>query len=1630
METASKEDGNTKAATLVHPGDTSAGPSSGIKKLQSLRTRAAQNVGVLQKLWSTTDENKQDKFLRNVNFVENETVYKVSLDLWLSVERYGEPAVRIALETMLDRDCRNLVLNNDWPTLDRGDRFSQVVQMKKKKCKDNYLNLKSSSIDLENDWKLKFEELADEMEKLKTKHADLEKTKNSLQEQLWKAQAKLEGDGDEVQAKEKELTGQVEELEAELAKMRERASAFEDSNAAETNNLRDHLDDLEQKYSALQLELSTKDAKIEELSMAILKQQELMEEEQQKFKDQLQANTTASSNEEEEARVKKQQSVNEEEFQKRLERALKDQELNMKKQLQENATEVASVSKQLMENIKDLEKTLKDLELENEEVKNENKSLKQKLQAEKKASDSKIIELEQLNHQLETSLGELRIRLQELAKKISEAEGQGVDDLKDVLETSGLQKFLSDCSNSGKSIRKIHERLYQDFFNRAMRLQKLIAEYNLMREVDLTKKMENNQMDKLFPPANNALGVYPNATPTNSSVVQITMSGDLVKNAAHQHKGTDNHRGLTSPTSVAASGTLSSTGNYNSNQKPHLSIHTNLHAGGLIEVSNNAHTVSQAIQPAMNLPGMNGNTILKNRMRARSANSKRTTTSLDPSQVLVGTPQQLNQVHIVRMQPHDNKVQPMQKNANVFDSSWLIAPSPTSVAFNTLNLQFTGTSPNGSPTSTTNRSSTLQKMQLSNSKQRVMAQTVMEEERQMKIDQGRAAGSFVAGAGGTTTASSRSPPPRIPNQGLVAAVESSDPRAAAVVGEVIGEQGSALQQQLEQRKLRAQSEMRPPAVSSSASATQANVENNNNSYQQDASYRTPSPAKPAVWEFRPNLLQGSSSTKNRADNNHLGLSLSDQISQSLFTGAASSSSSPRGRTLLRGSAYSMQGIIPTGISANGQIKRTLMSTSLTNGIGNNGVGSTPVINLQLDPDAKSVVSGVVSSSLSSGNIGHLDQHLPHSKLNRPSPPPAAALFKKGSLTEIIENQNALQKSARARSLSPTISGVTSVTSGTTATGTAGAEMLNKNTTTTGNQLSTQQLQLPIHQTPKAPAKKLSEILLEKNWTPGVGVAATGNNGGEKTSTGTANANGTSSTTSTGAGNPSNVKQVVASSSSTTAQNLIRLQNSTGSGSSAEEEEKLNELPMGLKFGSEFAKKSSAIHLYSQHWRGREKVLKNHYNSTSGSANHSHSCSNNNSVQEPNTPSMENNSLISHSMKTTSHSLAPSFVAQPNSKGNVVQFGTHISFYQRSVSEDRSLTSSVSDNYPDSMLNSPMSSMFRRSLSPGTRFFATNSLVSPYARQSRNLGKGTASNMRNQQRMFLLRPVKQELILDENSTSCAGLVSSGGAGGAGSTSGASGLHAVVNNAMPTSVHSAQVEKMKNQQRESSVGNSGGAVRDQSVPGKNHLGTNANANKSRSPSPDNKQKFVLRPNGVVLFPTTQNNSSGEQGVLPLEGMSAPTSVMQGAKVIVPPVNLPQVVNINASSSTASLTKVDLGLPPVINEQEDSISQAESFLMLRSSILPPPKTNPNRSKNSWTNKNAAVNNHATSGVSFLKSNINSAAGATSSKVDNRPPAAAVMSSIAANNANNKIAVPKLINLEPFGGGASSGAGAGGAA
>eukprot|EP00392_Amoebophrya_sp_AT5.2_P018849 g19490.t1 len=468
--------------------------SSPVKKLQTiLKTRGAGNV--VSRLWSQVDEDKDKKFLRSLQHVPEETVYKVSLDLWLSVERYGEAAVRVALETMLDRDCRNLLLNNDWSVLDRGDRFAQVVANKKTQCKNYYLGNKGAeSLDLNNDWKLKYEELERQYAELEEKKKNLETAKGKLQEELWKFSAAEEERMDTKREEGKGMSVRIEDLEQELAKMKDQATLGDqqlveerDRLQAQNAELRDGLDSYEAKLAALTAEVSNK-----------AKLLERYEEEVGSLDDILNGVSKLGTM----VGTRKGSTgggggvVDEEELQRRIAEALKEKEQSMKRQLQENGAEVAQVTAQLMDSIKSLEKRMLELEKENADLRDAKEKLEQKIEAtgadeeksrrrqslELRGKDAKILELTQTNHELETSLAELRIRLQALAKKIQDADGAGVDNLKTVLDDSGLSSFLFDENRSGKSIRKIHERLYQDFFNRAVRLQKLIQEAHAMRE--------------------------------------------------------------------------------------------------------------------------------------------------------------------------------------------------------------------------------------------------------------------------------------------------------------------------------------------------------------------------------------------------------------------------------------------------------------------------------------------------------------------------------------------------------------------------------------------------------------------------------------------------------------------------------------------------------------------------------------------------------------------------------------------------------------------------------------------------------------------------------------------------------------------------------------------------------------------------------------------------------------------------------------------------------------------------------------------------------------------------------------------------------------------------------------------
>ncbi|CAD7948832.1 unnamed protein product, partial [Amoebophrya sp. A25] len=94
------------APTMVVASALPAGGGALVKLKSAVVNKTRGATSVVAKLWSQAEENKEDKFCRNLQHVPEETVYKVALDLWLTVERYGEPAIRVALETMLDRDTR------------------------------------------------------------------------------------------------------------------------------------------------------------------------------------------------------------------------------------------------------------------------------------------------------------------------------------------------------------------------------------------------------------------------------------------------------------------------------------------------------------------------------------------------------------------------------------------------------------------------------------------------------------------------------------------------------------------------------------------------------------------------------------------------------------------------------------------------------------------------------------------------------------------------------------------------------------------------------------------------------------------------------------------------------------------------------------------------------------------------------------------------------------------------------------------------------------------------------------------------------------------------------------------------------------------------------------------------------------------------------------------------------------------------------------------------------------------------------------------------------------------------------------------------------------------------------------
>jgi len=56
---------------------------------------------------------KTRKSVSSLKGVDHDIIYKLCLDTWLSVERYGEAAVRVASECIYDIRSQNFALNND-----------------------------------------------------------------------------------------------------------------------------------------------------------------------------------------------------------------------------------------------------------------------------------------------------------------------------------------------------------------------------------------------------------------------------------------------------------------------------------------------------------------------------------------------------------------------------------------------------------------------------------------------------------------------------------------------------------------------------------------------------------------------------------------------------------------------------------------------------------------------------------------------------------------------------------------------------------------------------------------------------------------------------------------------------------------------------------------------------------------------------------------------------------------------------------------------------------------------------------------------------------------------------------------------------------------------------------------------------------------------------------------------------------------------------------------------------------------------------------------------------------------------------------------------------------------------------
>lgn len=81
------------------------------------------------KLLKALAENPVEKFTRHLKAIGPTSIYQVCLDVWLTLERHGEAATRLACEMMCDYAARNFVLDVSHHVL--SDEWREVVESKK-----------------------------------------------------------------------------------------------------------------------------------------------------------------------------------------------------------------------------------------------------------------------------------------------------------------------------------------------------------------------------------------------------------------------------------------------------------------------------------------------------------------------------------------------------------------------------------------------------------------------------------------------------------------------------------------------------------------------------------------------------------------------------------------------------------------------------------------------------------------------------------------------------------------------------------------------------------------------------------------------------------------------------------------------------------------------------------------------------------------------------------------------------------------------------------------------------------------------------------------------------------------------------------------------------------------------------------------------------------------------------------------------------------------------------------------------------------------------------------------------------------------------------------------------------------